>query len=77
VYPVLHEKEHALPTQTGSALATLVVQAWPHVAQLFGSLERSTQLLLQFVGVAAGHDDVHENVPASLLAHSPALPVHA
>jgi len=54
VYPVSHEKLHLPPTHAGSAFATVVVQTSPQPLQLFGSLVRSTQLLLQLAGVEGG-----------------------
>lgn len=75
VKPVSQAKVHALFTHTAWALATLVVQAWPHVAQLFESLVGSTQLPLQFVGAADGHPETHEYAPAEP-AHTAVLPLH-
>jgi hypothetical protein len=76
VYPASHAMVHALLTHTACALATVVVQAWPHVWQLFASLVESTQLPLQFVGAAGGQPETHEYVPPDP-AHTPVLPLHA
>jgi len=60
VNPESHSKVQALLTHAAVALATLVVQGWPHVPQLLALLVVSTQPPLQFVGAAAGHPDTHE-----------------
>jgi hypothetical protein len=57
VYPVLQRNEHELLAHAGCALGTVVVHAVPQPLQLFGSVVRSTQLSLQFVGVVDGHPD--------------------
>jgi hypothetical protein len=64
-YPASHANVHALLTHTGTALATAVVHAWPHVLQLFASLVGSTQLPLQAMGAAGGHPETHEYEPAA------------
>jgi hypothetical protein len=77
VKPGLHWNVHALLTQVGDALATLVEQALPHVMQFSSSLVRSTQLELHTVGVAAGHVPVHPKAPLSgSAAQSDASPPH-
>jgi hypothetical protein len=65
----LHVKVHTLLLQTGSALATVVVHALPHVLQLFVSLAVSTHEPLQTVSVADGQLARHEYVPPEL-AHT-------
>jgi hypothetical protein len=57
--PPLQANVHALPTHAGCALATVVVQAFPHALQLLTSFVVSTQLLPQRVGMAAGQLDTH------------------
>jgi hypothetical protein len=73
---VLQVNVHALLAQAAEALATLVVHVLPQALQFFGSLVRSTQLSLQFVGVALGHTETQAYVPASPAAQT-AVPVHA
>jgi hypothetical protein len=64
VYPLLHAKVHALPTQSGAAFTTLVEHAVAHVPQWLALLARSTQLPLHGVGVAGGQPDRHAYSPA-------------
>jgi hypothetical protein len=55
--PVLQARVQAPIAQAGTALATVVVQALPHVLQLLALLDGSTHDVLQRVGVAAGQPD--------------------
>lgn len=73
---MLHENVQALLTQMAAELATLVVHACPHDAQLFASLVGSTQLPLQSMGAALGQPVTQAYVPPAP-AHTLALPVHA
>jgi hypothetical protein len=57
--PGLHAKVQALMAQTGTALATVVVHALPHVLQLIALLDGSMHDVPQRVGVAAGQPDAH------------------
>lgn len=54
---VLHVNVHALEAHVGEALATVVEQAAPQVLQLLASLVRSTHVVPQRVGVAAGQPE--------------------
>jgi hypothetical protein len=50
----LHTNVQALLAQAGSALATPVEHAFPHVLQWFGSVVVSTHVLSHWVGAARG-----------------------
>jgi hypothetical protein len=60
VKPLLHVNVHALETHTGDALATVVAQAAPQVLQSLALLVRSTHVVPQSVGVAAGQPETQE-----------------
>jgi hypothetical protein len=57
--PALQVNVHALLAHLGCALATVVVQEFPHVLQLLTSFVVSTQLLPQRVGMGAGQFETH------------------
>lgn len=64
--PVGHENVQTPPTQAGTALATVVVQTFPHVLQLLGLVAVFTQVPLQEVGVPGGQIDVQAYPPPAL-----------
>jgi hypothetical protein len=76
VKPLAQTNVHALLTHTGSAFATVVEHAFPHVMQLSTLLVVSTQLLVQIVDAVDGQLGAHAYVP-STLTHTGVLSVHA
>ncbi len=61
----MHANVHALATQAAVALATLVVQIWPHVPQSLALVVVSTQLPLHSFGADGGQPATQPNAPAS------------
>jgi hypothetical protein len=73
--PLPHTNVQALATHAGRALATLVVQALPHIAQSFAVLVVSTHVPEHTVVALEGHVAAHAYVPPEP-AQSGVLPVH-
>jgi hypothetical protein len=71
VKPLLHENVHPLFTHSGTAFATVVVHALPHVPQLFALIAVSTHVVPQSDGVAEGQPETHWDP-----THTGVLPLH-
>jgi hypothetical protein len=76
LYPPLHANVHPASAHAGCAWAMLVVQAWPHAPQWFGSVVSSTHVPPHCVAALGGQLETHA-WPAPTGAQTGIAPPHA